>query len=458
MRSDTSDLDVMLGDPRRAVRRMIIPLIISFSIVQINSFADMSWCSGLGYEATAGISTISPIYWIISGFGAGIGVGASTLVSRHLATKNRIGADETASNALLVSFILSLALMPVLLLSIRPMMSLMGAEDVSDYGYDYMAPMVVLCLFIVSEEVLAGLVRSEGAAKRSMMMIVSAAALNIVLDPVLIYVLDMGVMGAGLATAIASMLSCTIGIAWYLREMMEVKLRFTTFKPNAGIIRSILGVGVPRATESIVVNGMSMVERYFVIICAGSFGSALFSIPWRFVTISCVISMACAAAIVPICSAAMGSEDYGKAREAYVYGTRICTIIILAMTAFMFVFAELCVTPFSFSEDMVAYRHEFAEVLRLYCVFIPFVGLIDMGSAMLQALRRANISMWSSLARNIAIVVLFALTCHTDLMTMFAGMAAAEVAGGLLMIALAAYCFRVKTGMRVRILGGFREA
>lgn len=452
MRSGTSDLDVMLGDPRRAVRRMMIPLIISFSIVQINSFADMSWCSGLGYEATAGISTISPIYWIISGFGAGIGVGASTLVSRHLATGNRRVADHTASNALLLSLLLSIALMPCLLLSIRPMMSLMGADDVSDYGYDYMAPMVILCLFIVADEVLAGLVRSEGAAKKSMAMVVSAAGLNIVLDPVLIYVLDMGVMGAGLATAIASILSCSIGIAWYLRGSMEVKIGFRDFKPDIGIIKSILGVGIPRATESIVVNGMSMVERYFVIICAGSFGSALFSIPWRFVTISCVISMACAAAIVPICSAALGSEDYGKAREAYAYGTRICTLIILAMTVFMFIFAELCVTPFTFSEDMMAYRHEFAEVLRLYCIFIPFVGLIDMGSAMLQSLRRANISMWSSLARNIVIVALFALTCHTDLMTMFVGMAAAEVAGGILMVALAAYCFRIKTGLHIRIL------
>ncbi len=93
MVSDESDLDVMLGDPRRAIRRMALPLIVSFAVVQINSFVDTSWCSGLGADATAGMTTISPIYWIIAGLGGGIGVGASTLIARHLAN----GRDKEAS-------------------------------------------------------------------------------------------------------------------------------------------------------------------------------------------------------------------------------------------------------------------------------------------------------------------------------------------------------------------------
>ena len=447
-----TDLEVMLGDPRRAVRRMALPLIVSFAVVQINSFADTSWCSGLGADATAGITTISPLYWIISGLGAGIGVGASTMIARYLATDSRPKADSTATHALLLTFAISLILLPLLALTVRPMISIMGADDVADYGYDYMIPMVSLCFFIMMEEVLAALVRSEGAAKRSMVMVLAAAGLNLVLDPILIYTAGLGVFGAGLATALSSVLSCSIGLSWYMRGKMQVHLRFKGVRPDYDVSRSILGVGIPRATESVVVNGMSMVERYFVIICAGSFGSALFSIPWRFVTIACIISMAVAAALVPICSAALGQKDYAKARDAYVYGTRLCTAIILGMTVFMFVFSEYCVMPFTLSDTMAAHREEFAEVLRLYCVFIPFLGLIDCGSALLQSLRMANISMWSSLLRNIIIVALFALFCHSDLLTMFAGMAVAEIFGSLLMAYLAAYGFRMKTGEKVSLI------
>lgn len=449
MDSGESDLEVMLGDPRRAIRSMALPLIVSFSVVQINSFVDTTWCSALGADATAGMTTISPIYWIISGLGAGIGVGASTMIARHLAGSRDREASSVAIHALAISLILSILLIPILLLTIRPMMSLMGADDVSDYGFYYMAPMAGMSVFIMMEEVLAGLVRSEGAAKKSMAMVISAAILNMVLDPILIFGMRLGVLGAGLATALGSVLSCSIGLSWYLRDRMAVRIRFHRFKADMTVVRGILGVGIPRATESMVVNGMSMVERYFVIICAGSFGSALFSIPWRFVTIACIVSMAIAAAMVPVCSAAFGRNDPLKARDAYLYGTRLCTSIILAMTAFMFVFADWCVTPFTLSESMAPYRSEFADVLRLYCVFIPFMGILDTGSALLQSMRMASISMWSSLLRNIIIVVMFALLCHTDLMLMFVGMAVAEIFGGLLNAWLAGRGFYIKTRMRV---------
>ena len=449
MTTENKDLETMLGDPCKAIRKMALPLIISFAVVQINSFADTSWCSGLGSDATSGITTISPLYWIISGLGAGIGVGASTMIARYLARNECNNADQTAAYALMVSLLIALALTPILAICIRPMMDLMGASDVSDYGYGYMMPMVLLSVFIMSEEVISGLLRSEGAAKKSMAMSMTAAGVNMVLDPILIYGLNMGVTGAGLATALASVISCIVGMQWYVRNRMIVRPSVSGTLAVGSVCRSILGVGIPRATESVVVNGMSMVERYFVIICAGSFGSALFSIPWRFVSISCIISMALAAAIVPICSAALGRNDIDKARTAFMYGTKLCCVIIISMTVLMFVFAELCVMPFTLSESMEIHRSEFADILRIYCTFIPFVGLIDIGSALLQSLRMANISMWSSLLRNILIVILFAATCHTDLTIMFAGMAIAEIFGGVLMMWLAAYGFKNKTGQKI---------
>lgn len=449
MHTENKDLETMLGDPKRAIRKMAVPLIISFAVVQINSFADTSWCSGLGSDATAGMTTISPLYWIVSGLGSGIGVGASTMIARFLARGENTNANQTAAYALALSVAISIVLTPLLILSIDPLMNIMGASDVAGFGYDYMVPMMSLTVFIMMEEVISGLLRSEGAAKKSMTMSMTAAVVNMILDPILIYTFGMGVMGAGLATAIASVFSCLIGIQWYLRGRMSVNLSIHGTLGRREICRSIMGVGIPRATESLVVNGMSMVERFFVIICAGSFGSALFSIPWRFVTISCVISMALAAAMVPICSAALGRNDTEKARIAFLYGTKLCCGIIVTMTVLMFIFAELCVSPFTMSESMSVHRSEFADVLRLYCVFIPFVGLIDMGSALLQALRMANVSMWSSLLRNILIVALFAITCHTTLLIMFAGMAVAEILGGILMMALAAYGFLKKTGQSV---------
>ena len=67
------DLETMLGDPKKAIRSMAVPLIFSYLIVQVNIFADTSWCSGLGADASSAVSSISPVYWIVSGLGTGIG-------------------------------------------------------------------------------------------------------------------------------------------------------------------------------------------------------------------------------------------------------------------------------------------------------------------------------------------------------------------------------------------------
>lgn len=445
----SKDLETMLGDPRRAVFKMALPLIISFAIVQVNSFADTAWCSGLGAEVNSGLTAISPLYWIIAGLGSGIGVGASTTIARHLARKDTTSASITAVHAVAIIVVVALCLTPVLVLSIRPIVEVIGAGDVADHAFDYMIPIASMTVFVVLAETLAGIVRSEGAARRSMTMMICAAALNIVLDPILIYGLDMGATGAGLATTLSSVLSCAIGLQWYARRRMAVSLNPRGIRPSRKVTMDILGVGVPRATESMMINGMSIVERYFVIICAGSFGSALFSIPWNYVMLCCIVSMALAAAIIPVCSAAFGQNDPAKAREAFLYGTKLCLAIMVAVDIVIFVFADICVTPFTMSESMLAHKSEFVEVLRIYCFLIPFVGMIDIGSSMLQSLRKAKVSMWSSLIRNIAIISLFALTCHTDLNTMFVCLVLAEVGGGIMMMGLAAYVFRNVTGMNL---------
>ena len=80
----TKDLESMLGDPKKAILSMTLPLIVSYLIVQINLFVDTSWCSGLGSDASSAVSSISPLYWVVAGLGTGIGVGASTAIALSL--------------------------------------------------------------------------------------------------------------------------------------------------------------------------------------------------------------------------------------------------------------------------------------------------------------------------------------------------------------------------------------
>lgn len=427
----------MLGDPRKAVRAMSGPLIISFLVVQINSFADTSWCSMLGLDPSSAVSTISPVYWIVAGIGTGVGVGASTSIARHLGRGDRENAESIVSQTMFVGVLVTVAATPVMYLLLDPSIGMMGADDIRDLCRAYIDPIVIFSLAHVLSGIMSGILRAEGAAKKSTLMLLVSAILNIILDPVFMFTLDMGVAGAGWATSVSAGISVLIGIGWYMSGSMYLGMSFKGFRPKMDQIREILLVGVPRATESFLISLMSMVQRIFVIICGGTVGAALYNIPWRFVSLAEVVSQSTGAALVPISSAALGTNDFEKAQEANRYSLRITVIAMIVIAAILFVFADWALIPFTLSESMESMRPQFAHVLRIYAVLIPFIGLIDIGSSILQSLRLAQMSMFCSFFRNIIIVVFLVFACHISMDAIFYSLLVSEIIGGFMMIVLA---------------------
>ncbi len=433
----TKDLKVMLGDPKRAVIAMTVPLIVSFLVVQVNSLADSAWCAMLGLDPTSAISTISPIYWIISGIGTGIGVGASTAIARRLGSGDRADAEDLVAQTTVVSLVISLVLGPIAYLLLDPSITLMGADNIHDLCRAYIDPIVICTVPMVLNGVIAGMLRAEGAAKRSTIMLGTAAVLNIVLDPILMFTLDMGAAGAGWATAISTLVSTLIGVYWYMSGSMYLRMVFRGFRFRMARIREILNVGVPRAVELTLISAMAMIQLVVIIAFYGTDSSALFSMSWKFISLAQVVSQATGSALIPIASAALGQEDTERARTANEYTLKITMVTMVALAAVLFLFAQWIIVPFTLSPSMEAIRPEFVVVLRIYAFIIPCMGLIDIGSSILQSLRMAQQSMVSSFLRNIVVIVLMFLTAFISLEAMFYGVLVAEVFGAVLMIWLA---------------------
>ena len=433
----SKDLERMLGDPKAAIRSMLLPLIVSYLVVQINLFADTSWCSGLGADASSAVSTISPIYWIVSGLGTGLGIGAATAIARYLGRGEKHNADRIASQTVVLSVIIGVVSTPVLFLIVDPAVRMMGAEDIMQSCRDYIYPQILAGAVIILDGTVSGVIRAEGAAKRSMVVLFVSAAVNMVLDPIFIYVLDLGLTGAGIATAVASTASAALGLWWYARGRLYLTMSFDDMRPRMADLKEILYVGIPRGTESMLISVMSMVQRIFVIACGGTSAAMFYNIPWRFVSLTEVISQAVGSALIPVCSANLGRGDFAKAEQGYRYSYTVTMVVMIAIAAVIFVFADWIIIPFTYSESMAALRPEFVHVLRIYALLIPFMGLIDIGSSILQSLRMAQISMFSSFARNILIVVLLFFASSVSLDAIYWSLVASEVFGGALMVWLA---------------------
>ena len=437
--ADGRSIDVMLGDPKRALRGMLLPFIISYAVVQVNLLADTMWCAGLGAEANSAVSTMSPFVWILSDVGTGLGVGASVAIARAIGRGDREHASRLCTQMVVLSVFIGLLTSVALYLLIRPSIHLIGADDVMEGCVDYMMPMIVLCTFMILDGVFAGLIRAEGGARRVMVLLMSVAVINIVLDPILIYGFGMGVTGAGLATALATVPSVILSIYWYAAGHLNLRIDLRGYRPILSDIKDLLYVGIPRISESTIVNVMSFVQRVFVIICAGTAGVMIFNMPWRFVALGIVPAMAICAAMVPICSAAMGQRDLGKAKSGFRYATKLALGISIPLSLTIFLLAEPLMVPFTIEDTMRVLRPEFVETLRIYALIIPFWCMIELGSAIMQSLRKAQFAMVMSLLRNAMICVLFLFACQYDMTAISLTLLLSEVIGGFSMYGLALY-------------------
>ncbi|MBP5686013.1 MAG: polysaccharide biosynthesis C-terminal domain-containing protein, partial [Candidatus Methanomethylophilaceae archaeon] len=242
----------MLGEPRKAVRSMFLPFLIAFAIIEANQFIDTFWISGLGTQSASAISTVVPFYVLLMSAGIGISVGATTTVAFRVGKGDNGMAEKLAANAFTLGVLMSIMASVILFFGLDPAMDLLGVDSIRRECWDYMLPLILMSTPLICLLILGGTLRGEGAARKSTIIQISAAAFNMILDPILIYTFDMGIMGAGLATGLASLISLIVGLSWYARKKTVLHLTRTDFRIDGSIMKELMAVGGPRTVNELI--------------------------------------------------------------------------------------------------------------------------------------------------------------------------------------------------------------
>lgn len=399
-------LDRLFGEPRRAILAMVPPIAVSLLVVQINQFADAFWCSGLGADAISAMASIGPLFWGFAAIGFGLSLGANATVSRCLGMREHALAERAASQAISLSIIIGIAITPFFILAVRPVVDLMGADALMPYCEAYVYPQLVAGTLAIMSGTVAGIMRGEGAATRSMAMLLTGVVANMVLDPLLIYGLGGGLAGAGTATALSSAVPLAVAHWWYRHGELVVIPRARYMRPTRDGFKAIMSVGGPRSAEGVLNDTMTMLNGALIIGIGGTVSIMLYNVTWNFINFSQVLSRSTGMALVSVSSAALGQGDVAKARAGYRYALMLVIGGMSIIAAVLFIFAEWAVVPFTYAPSMAEYHDDFVRVLRIYAVLIPFAGIIDVGSSMLQSLRKSPVSALLALVRNCMVVLL----------------------------------------------------
>lgn len=370
------NIESITGSPRHAINKLAFPTIFSMLLMFLNNLIDSFWVAGINSSALAALGFISPLYLVIIGLGSGVGAGANSLISRF------IGADqiEDANNAVMHSIILTVIVSFIVLIIgiffLGDIIILLGAGSVSTYCLNYGQIIFFTNLVFLLPNVTASIFRAEGDVKRATNPLILTAILNMILDPILIYGLNLGIFGAGLATVIASFLGYVWMLYWiYIKKDTFFKFKLKYYKRKFDIYKEILIVSLPAGTEEIIFALVAIILNYLIMTTAGVSEVASFTIVWRFISISFLPCMAIGIATITVSGVAYGARNAKNFDETIKYSTALSLAITLTICVIFFIFAYPICEIFNFQAGNLALVDRAAEILQLlvfYNCLIPF--------------------------------------------------------------------------------------
>ena len=322
----------------KALMALGIPIMIGMLINALYNLVDAYFVGGLGESQMGAISIVFPLGQVVVGLGLMFGNGAASYLSRLLGRGDKDTANKVASTALYSSVLVGAIIIILATIFLKPILTLLGATDtIMPYALTYARIYVVSCIFNVFNVTMNNIVTSEGAAKTTMCALLLGAILNIGLDPIFIYVLEMGVAGAAIATAISQLVSTLVYLNYVLRKKSAFTFSVREFAPTKQMMAEILKIGVPTLTFQLLTSlSIALINR-----AANGYGDAVIAgmgAVTRVTSMGTLVVFGFLKGFQPIAGFSYGAKKFDRLQEAIktsiLWSTIFCVIVGLLMAVF----------------------------------------------------------------------------------------------------------------------------
>ena len=405
----SNSVDIMLGNPKKALIKMSIPLIISLLVTSFYNLIDAAWVSGLGADALAGVGFFTPIFMILVGFGNGLGSGAAFAISKYIGEENKSKADNASIHSILIDILLSVIITIILLVFLNPILNAMGAASTIEYATDYGNIILIGSIFIILSNALYGIFRGEGDTTRPMYAMIASAILNMVLDPIFIYTLNLGVEGAAIATLISAIFVILILIYWfYIKKDTYLKPVLKNFNYKKEISFDIIKVGLP-ASIQLLNNAFFAAVFSALLAFVGSTDSvAVYSTGWRIVTIGTTPLLAIGTALISVIAANYGAKKYKNIQIAHRYAMKVSIVISVVVMILTNIFAGDIASVFASSGSSFRIAGELTSFLAWIVIYYPTMAVGVASTYVFQGIGKGLTAMFQTILRETGFTLIFA--------------------------------------------------
>lgn len=400
--AEKSAIPVELGTEKigRLLKQYALPAIIAQTASSLYNMVDSIFIGqGVGPLAISGLAVTFPLMNLSTAFGTLVGAGAATMLSVLLGQKNYKAANKVLGNVVSLNVILGLLFMSVALIFIDPILYFFGAsENTLPYAKEYIQ--IILYGNIVTHLYfgLNAAMRSSGNPKKAMALTIFTVVFNTILDPIFIFVFDMGIAGAAWATVIAQTAAMIVVLKHFSDKSRAFHFEKGIFKLDPRVAKDSLVIGMGpflmNAAACLVTLFINQQLRDY----SGDLGIGSYGICNRFIFMFIMICMGLNQGMQPIAGYNYGAKQYSRVKEVFWMTAKFGTIVTTICFCIGMFIPRLAAGIFTHDEALLNMS---AEGMRILTIGFPIVGFQMIGTNFFQCLGMVKKSIILSLSRQL---------------------------------------------------------
>lgn len=384
----------------RLLRQYALPAIIAQTASSLYNMVDSIFIGhGVGPQAISGLAVTFPLMNLSTAFGTLVGAGAATMLSVLLGQKNYSAANKVLGNVVSLNIIIGLIFMVLALIFIDPILIFFGASEATlPFAKEYMT--IILYGNIITHLYfgLNAAMRSSGFPKKAMALTIFTVIFNTILDPIFIFVFDMGIAGAAWATVIAQAVAMCIVLHHFNNKSRAFHFEKGIVRLDWRVAKDSLAIGLGpflmHSAACLVTLFINQQLRKY----SGDMGIGAYGITNRFVFMFMMICMGLNQGMQPIAGYNYGARQYSRVKDVFWKTAMLAMIVTTTCFIICCFFPKAAASIFTHDEQLLELS---SESLRMMTLVFPLVGFQMIGTNFFQSLGMVKKSILLSLSRQI---------------------------------------------------------
>ena len=379
-----------------ALLKLGIPTMVGMLISALYNAIDAYFVGGLGMSQMGAVSVVFPIVQIIIGLGMMFGAGASSYISRLLGKGDNEQADKTASTSLFSGLLVGAIIIIGIMVFLDPVLTALGStETILPYARAYAKIYVTGSIINVFTVMMNNLLTAQGATKFTMIAMLTGSIANVILDPVMIYGMDLGIEGAAIATVISLCINMALYIGYIAKKKGVLRFSVRNIAPSKTIYAEVLKIGIPvllfQLLASTAMGSINTAAKPY-----GDFAVAAMGAVTRIMTVVTYVVFGFLKGFQPFAGYNYGAKKYERLKKSI----RLCmiwsTVFCIVAAIVLFIFADPIVSLFGTDTEMVDIA---AKALRLNAVLFITFGFQMVYASLYLAIGKSLVGSVLSLSR-----------------------------------------------------------